>query len=103
MITCREIHFMECSHPSQVDALIDSLRRIIEGMKLPATYNVKIFKNVFSCCGTGGLDVILEVEGPDKKKLKAIDLKAMSKVLEYCEKQGVDLGAHSLGHFESIE
>jgi len=82
---------------------MDKVKQIIEEMKLPATYNVKVFKNVFSCCGTGGLDLILEVVGPDKEILKAIDLRAMSKVLEYCEEQGFGMGAHSIGTFESIE
>jgi len=103
MITCREIHFTQCSHPRQVDELINSVKQIIEEMNLPATYNVKVFKNVFSCCGTGGLDLILEVVGPDKETLKDIDLKATSRVLEYCEKQGISMGAHSLGQFESLE
>jgi hypothetical protein len=72
-------------------------------MKLPATYNVKVFKNIFSCCGTGGLDLILEVVGPEEATLEAIDLRVTSRVLEFCEKQGYSMGYHSLGKFESIE
>jgi hypothetical protein len=102
VISCREIHFAQYPNPDQVDDLINNVRETIEEMKLPATYDVKIFKNIFSCCGTGGLDLILEVAGPDKEMLKAIDLRAMSRVLEYCEKQGFSI-AHSLGQFESIE
>jgi hypothetical protein len=103
VISCREIHFTQCPNPDQVEDLIDNIREIVEEMKLPSTYNVKIFKNIFSCCGTGGLDLILEVVGPDEEILKAIDLRATSRVLEYCEKQGFGMGAHSLGQFESIE
>ena len=103
MISCREIHFNQIPNPDQVDELINIVKDIIEEMKLPSTYNVKFFKNIFSCCGTGGLDLILEVTGPDEERIKAIDLRAMSRVLEYCEKQGYSMGAHSLGRFESIE
>lgn len=103
MVSCREIHFSQCPDTDQVDKLINIVRQTIEEMKLPSAYNVKIFKNIFSCCGTGGLDLILEVTGPEEQTLKAIDLRAASRVLEYCEKQGYSMGAHSLGRFESIE
>jgi hypothetical protein len=79
------------------------VKQIIGEMKLPATYNVKVFKNIFSCCGTGGLDLILEVVGPEEATLEAIDLRVTSRVLEFCEKQGYSMGYHSLGKFESIE
>jgi hypothetical protein len=102
-ISCREIHFSQCPDPDQIDELINVVKQTIEEMKLPSAYNVKIFKNIFSCCGTGGLDLILEVTGPEEETLKAIDLRASSRVLEYCEKQGYSMGAHSLGRFESIE
>jgi hypothetical protein len=103
MISCREIHFSKYPNPDQVDELINVVKRTIDEMKLPSAYNVKIFKNIFSCCGTGGLDLILEVTGPEEETLKAIDLRAASRVLEYCEKQGYSMGAHSLGQFESIQ
>ena len=101
VICCREMHFNQCTSPDQVDDLINNVKQIIGEMELPATYNVKIFKNVFSCCGTGGLDLILEVAGPDEETLKAIDLRATSKVLEFLEKQGYGTGCyHSLGKLE---
>jgi hypothetical protein len=82
IISCREIHFSQCTRLDQVDDLIDKVKQIIGEMKLPATYNVKVFKNIFSCCGTGGLDLILEVVGPDEETLEAIDLRVTSRVLE---------------------
>ena len=103
VVSCREIHFSQYPNPGQVEELINVVRQTIEEMKLPSTCNVKIFKNIFSCCGTGGLDLILEVTGPDEETLEAVDLRAASRVLEYCEKQGYSMGAHSLGRFESIE
>ncbi len=103
IISCREIHFSQCTRLDQVDDLIDNVKHIIGEMKLPATYNVKVFKNIFSCCGTGGLDLILEVVGPEEATLEAIDLRVTSRVLEFCEKQGYSMGYHSLGKFESIE
>jgi len=102
VMSCREIHFNQCISPDQVDDLIDNVKQIVEDMKLPSTYNVKVFKNIFSCCGTGDLELILEVVGPDEETLKDIDLRATSRVLEFCEKQGYGMGYHSLGKFELI-
>jgi hypothetical protein len=97
------MHFNQCERSDQIDDLINNIEQIIEEMKLPATYNVKVFKNIFSCCGTAGLDIIMEVVGPDEETLKAIDLRVTSRVLEFCEKHGYGTGDHSLGKFESIK
>ena len=102
-ISCREIHFSQVPNLDQVDELINIVKRVIEEMSLPPTYNVKVFRNIFSCCGTGGLDVIIEVTGSDEETLKAIDSRATSKVIEYFEKQGYGMGSHYLGRFESME
>jgi hypothetical protein len=75
----------------------------VKEMHLPLEYDVRIYKNVYSCCGLGGLGLIVEVVGPDEETLKKIDLKAMSKILEFCEKEGYNIGYHSFGQYESIK
>jgi hypothetical protein len=102
-ISCREIYFTEVTQASQIDLLIDKVKEIVKSMGLPPEYDVRIYKNVYTCCGVGGLGMIIEVVGPDEETLKAIDLRAMSRVLEFCEKKGFDIGYHSFGRYESIE
>lgn len=99
---CREVHFIKATRPSQVDFLIDKVKEAVEGMKLPPEYDVRIYKNVYTCCGVGGLGLIIEVVGPEEEKIKEIDLRAVSKILEFCEKEGLDVGHHTLGQHESI-
>jgi hypothetical protein len=82
--------------------LIDKVKDVVKEMGLPPEYDVRIYKNVYTCCGTAGLGVIIEVIGPEEEKIKAIDLRAVSKILEFCEKEGYDVGHHSLGQYESI-
>ena len=101
-IGCREIYFVKAVHPRQVDFLIDKIKEVVKDMSLPPEYDVRIYKNVYSCCGTGGLGVIIEVVGPEEEKIRAIDLRAVSKILEFCEKEGFYVGHHSLGQYESI-
>ena len=102
-ISCREIYFTEATQANQIDLLIDKVKEIVTRMDFPPAYDVRIYKNVYSCCGVGGLAIIIEVIGPDEETLKAIDLRAMSRVLEFCEKKGFDIGYHSFGQYESIE
>ena len=101
-IGCREIYFVKATQLSQVDFLIDKVKEVVKEMKLPAEYDVRIYKNVYSCCGVGGLGVIIEVVGPEEEKIKEIDLRAMSRILQFCEKEGYELGHHSLGQYESM-
>jgi hypothetical protein len=102
-MSCREIYFTKATQARQVDFLIDKVKEIVKELDLPTQYDVRIYKNVYSCCGIGGLGMIIEVVGPDEETLKAIDLRAMSRVLEFCEKEGYAVGYHSFGQYESIE
>jgi spore maturation protein SpmB len=101
-IGCREIYFVKAMQSRQVDFLIDKVKEVVKEMGLPQEYDVRVYKNVYSCCGTGGLGVIIEVVGPEEEKIRAIDLRAVSKILEFCEKEGYNVGHHSLGQYESI-
>jgi hypothetical protein len=102
-ICCREIYFVKATQSHQVDILIDKVKEAVKEMGLPPKYDVRIYKNVYTCCGTGGLGIIIEVVGPNEETLKAIDLRAISKVLEFCEKEGYDIGYHSFGQIECID
>jgi len=101
-IGCREIHFVKATNPNQIDFLIEKVKQAVQQMQLPVDYDVKIYKNVLTCCGIGGLGVIVEVAGPEEEQIKAIDLRAMSRVLEFCEKEGLDVGHHSYGTYETL-
>ncbi len=99
---CREVYFINAMQSRQVDFLIDKVKEAVKEMRLPREYDIRIYKNVYACCGVGGLGVIIEVIGPEEEKIKSIDLRAMSKILEFCEKEGYEVGHHSFGQYESI-
>jgi hypothetical protein len=82
--------------------LIDKIKETVKEMKLPSEYDIRIYKNVFSCCGVGGLGVIIEVVGPEEKKIKEIDTRVASRILEFCEKEGYEMGHHSFGQLETV-
>jgi len=101
-VSCREVYFIKATRSRQVDFLIDKVKEVVKEMRLPPEYDIRIYKNVYTCCGVGGLGLIIEVVGPEEKEMKAIDLRAMSRILEFCEKEGLDVGHHSFGQYESI-
>lgn len=99
---CREVHFINATRPSQVDFLIDTVKKTVKEMKLPPDYDVRIYKNVYTCCGVGGLGLIVEVLGPEKQKIKEIDTRTVAKIMEFCEKEGLEIGHHTIGKHESL-
>jgi hypothetical protein len=101
-ISCREIHFIKATNPTQIDFLIEKVKEAVKEMHVPPDYDVRIYKNVFTCCGIGGLSLIIEVAGPEEEQLKAIDLRAMSRILEFCEKEGIDVGHHTYMPYETL-
>jgi len=101
-IGCREVYFVNALRPSQIDFLIDKVKEVVKEMGLPPEYDIRIYRNVYACCGVGGLGVVIEVVGPEEEKIRAIDLRALSRILEFCEKEGYSIGYHSFGQFESV-
>jgi spore maturation protein SpmB len=101
-IGCREIYFINAMQSRHVDFLINKVKAVVKEMGFPSEYDIRIYRNVFSCCGVGGLGVIIEVVGPEEEKIRAIDFRAVSKILELCEKEGYEVGHHSLGQYESM-
>lgn len=101
-IGCREVYFVNAMRPRQIDFLIDKVKEVVREMGLPPEYDIRIYRNVYACCGVGGLGVVIEVVGPEEERIRAIDLRAMSRILEFCEKEGYSVGYHSFGQFESV-
>ena len=101
-IGCREVYFVKATQSHQIDFLIDKVKEVAKEMGLPPEYDIRVYKNVYTCCGVGGLGLIIEVVGPEKERIKAIDLRAMSRILEFCEKEGYDIGYHSFGEYETL-
>ena len=37
-----------------------------------------------------GTELIIEIVGPEEEEIRRMDLKAISKILEICEKEGIE-------------
>jgi hypothetical protein len=101
-VGCREIYFVNAMRPRQIDFLIDKIKEVVKEMGIPPEYDIRVYKNVYACCGTGGLGVVIEVVGPEEEKIRAIDLRAVAKILEFCEKEGYEMGHHTFESYDVV-
>lgn len=88
-VSCRECYFIKASGAS-VDHVIRKVQSVIEETGVPPKYHVNVYKNVYACCGVSGSGIIIEITGPEEEKIKSLDLKFVSKILEICEKEGFE-------------
>jgi hypothetical protein len=88
-VSYRECYFIKVKSPN-IDYLIDKVKSAIEELGVPPEYDIQIYKNVYACCGVSGIGLIIEVAGPEETEIRTIDLKALSKIIEICEKEGFE-------------
>jgi len=100
-ISCREIYFVKATRPRQIDFLIDEVKSAVREVGVPPEYDIRVYKNVYACCGVGGLSIIIEVVGSEEEKIRVIDKRALSKIIEFCEKEGYEV-EHTFEQFEII-
>jgi hypothetical protein len=88
-VSLRECYFIKAAS-ADVDYLIDKVKSAIKEAGIPPKYNINIYKNVYACCGVSGSGLIIEISGPQEEKIRSIDLKAVAKILEICEKEKIE-------------
>jgi len=86
-----KVGMRECGfRVSEFDVFVEALKAAAEELRVPKEYEIKIFKSVYGCCGTPDSNIIVEIVGPDEQMIKEIDLKIMSKLMEICQKKGLE-------------
>jgi hypothetical protein len=91
---------VDATRSRSIDFLIDKVKEAVEKLELSQEYDVRIYKNTYSARAIGGLSIIIEIVGPKEEKIREIDLRAISKILEHCEKEGCDVGHHIIQQYE---
>ncbi|MGA3192282.1 MAG: hypothetical protein ABSD73_07180 [Candidatus Bathyarchaeia archaeon] len=99
-ISCREIYFVNANHPYQIDFLVNEIKKSVKEIGVPKDYDIRVYKNVHTCCGVAGVGIIIEIVGPEEERIKAIDLRAVARILEFCEKEGYEVGHHTVGQLD---
>ena len=88
-VSCRECYFIKATG-ANVDHVIRLVKDTLEKTHIPPKYNINVYKNVYACCGVSGSGIIIEITGPEEEKIRSLDLKVVSKILEICEKEGFE-------------
>jgi len=86
----REYYFFNISDKN-LESLIDVIKSTFTP---PSKYSVDVYQ------GKYGLNVIIEISGPNEGKIKKIDLETSAKILEICERRSI--GAHVMEPLEII-
>ena len=93
----RECYLIRIS-PQNTEWLIDQVNSALAEVGIPNGCDINLYRSSFTCCGVSPNSVIIEISCPSEEKIKAIDLKAVSKILEICEKRNID--HHMFGPLE---
>ena len=87
----RREYFLFDISDKNLESLIDIIRSTLTP---PREYSVDVYR------GKYGVNVVIEISGPDEGKIKKIDLEISAKVLEICEKRSI--GVHVMEPLEVI-
>lgn len=79
-----ECYFVDLNHRG-VERLIDMVKSYLKETSLPRGYDVNIYPGMVPLTS-----IVLEISGPDEKEIKALHLRLTSKILEICEKSGIE-------------
>ncbi len=98
-VSRRECFFIKVSD-RKVDYLMEKIKSAISEIALPPRCKIGVYRDVYSCCGGGYKSLVIEVTGSSEEEIKEVDLKAMAKLIEICEKENIEF--HALMPFEII-
>ena len=88
-VSLRECYFIKGSG-ANIDYLVEKVKSAIAEEGVPPKYHINVYKNIYACCGVSGTGLIIEIRGPQEEKIRSIDLKAVAKILEICEKEKIE-------------
>jgi len=79
-----ECYFVDLNHRG-IERLIDMVKSYLKETSLPRGYDVNIYPGIIPLTS-----IVLEITGPNEEGIKALHLRLTSKVLEICEKSGIE-------------
>jgi len=77
----RREYFLFNISDTNLESLVDTIK---SALNPPREYSVNVYP------GKYGVNVVIEISGPEEEKIKNIDLEIYSKVLEICEKRSIE-------------
>ena len=72
-----------------LDRIVVEIKSFAEAV-MPEAYTANVYKDHVTCCGYLPIGVAVEIEGPNKQIIKSLDEKLYAKIIEICEREGIE-------------
>lgn len=84
----------ECFIPGvkneDLNVIVHEIQNFLKEEKIPEGYAINVYKDAVACCGLFPLGVAIEIEGLEEKPIRDMDLKIYAKIIEICERRGIE-------------
>ncbi len=85
----RECHLIGVKN-EDLNRFVEEVKTYLEEGKIPEDYVINVYKDAVACCGYFPIGVTVEIQGPEKQSIEDLDLKMYSKIIEICEREGIE-------------
>ncbi len=89
LISHRECHLIGVKN-EDLNRFVEEIKTFLEEEKMPEDYVINVYKDAVACCGYYPIGVAVEIQGPKKQLIEDMDLKMYSKIIEICEREGIE-------------
>lgn len=77
-----------------LDEVIGEVVASLSEVGVPEGCTVKVYKDTAVCCAPIPVGIIVEIEGSNEQIIKELDLKVHAKIVEICERKGIEYPEH---------
>lgn len=88
-ISRRECHLI-LSKNEEINRFVEEIKTHLEKGKIPEDYVINVYKDAVTCCGYFPIGLFVEIQGPKKQPIIDLDLKIYAKIIEICEREGIE-------------
>ncbi|MFX0203983.1 MAG: hypothetical protein ACFFCW_48415 [Candidatus Hodarchaeota archaeon] len=72
-----------------LDRIVDEIKSFAEAA-MPEAYTANVYKDHVTCSGDLPIGITIEIEGPNEQTIKRLDEKLYAKIIEICEREGIE-------------
>lgn len=91
----REFYLLDLKY-DELDEFVEEVKSFIANENIPKDYTVDVYKDQVACCGILPIGIAIEIEGPEEKPIKDLDIMMYSKIIEICERKGTEYHEYKL-------
>lgn len=89
MISQRKCHLIGLDNEN-INTFVSEIKYFLENERIPTDYVVNVYKDAVTCCGYFPIGVTVEIEGPEKDRIRDLDLRIYAKIIEICERKSIE-------------